>query len=153
MCFGPGSLHIACRGVDTLGRCQEFLGRDSCRQEQCCMSQCSLCCSIHKRSNALPSTHWPALPRLCPDLLHLTLAAPCVSGKIKAGQGAAVSETLVEQRNNMFISFGEQLSIPTASAQPIWLKLLVKISRTRLPSGSWRSSSTAHLAYKQKAWH
>ena len=28
----------------------------------------------------LPSTHWPALPRLCPDLLHLTLAAPCVNG-------------------------------------------------------------------------
>ena len=52
--------------------------------------------------------------------------------KIKAGQGAAVSETLVEQRNNMFILLGEQLSIPTASAQPIWLKLLIKISRTRL---------------------
>ena len=32
----------------------------------------------------LPSTHWPALPRLCPDLLHLTLAAQCVNGENKS---------------------------------------------------------------------
>ena len=32
----------------------------------------------------LPSTHWPALPRFGSDLLHLTLAASCVSGKRKA---------------------------------------------------------------------
>ena len=44
----------------------------------------------------LPCTDRPALPRLCPGLLHLTLAAPCISGENRGIDPAvAVLETVM----------------------------------------------------------